>query len=151
MENNIEYNAMGSKVKEGFQCKPEKLDPNKPIMYFKSHLFLCDGERCKKACRIENYPKYVRELTKKLGIDRGKNRVKVSKVTCFGACRFGSVALIYDNPIAETSSVNSGLWLKKVQSFSEKEWCRILDHLSQDQSIKSILTEEQFINMQVFE
>jgi hypothetical protein len=69
-------NQMGSEVVEGFACKPKKLDPNKPIMHYKTHLFVCQGDRCKRAYREEDIAKYLREIIKELKLDRGEKKNK---------------------------------------------------------------------------
>lgn len=52
-EDGKRYNTMGSEIAEGYICKPVKLDPTKPIMHFKTQIFICDGERCNKANKRE--------------------------------------------------------------------------------------------------
>ncbi len=59
-------NQMGSEVVEGFACKPKKLEPNKPIMHYKTHLFVCQGDRCKRAYREGDIAKYLREIIQEL-------------------------------------------------------------------------------------
>ena len=71
MENKI-YNTMGSEVAEGFTCKPKKLDPDKPIMFFKTQIFICDGERCSKAQKDGNLAGKLRDILKELKIQQGK-------------------------------------------------------------------------------
>ncbi len=42
VKDNVRLNLRGSEVVDGFVCKPKKLDPNKPIMHYKSHILVCE-------------------------------------------------------------------------------------------------------------
>ena len=128
---------MGSEVEEGFLCKPKKLDPNKPIMHFKTHIFICEGERCKKAGKNEDLTYNLRELLKKLKLHIGKNRIKISRSGCFGACRFRGVANIYENTRANGFLENNNIWLKNIHTFDEKKWEELFINLSENQKLES--------------
>ncbi len=147
----IRYNEMGSEVQEGFQCKPVYLDRDKPVMYYKSHILVCNGERCQKANRREDNPLYVRNLTKECGLSKGKDRIKVTKVNCFGACRYGGVILIYENPIAGTSLKNNGLWVKKTHKYTPEDWKEIFNRLANDKSVLEYTGEDAIIPMEVYD
>ena len=94
---NKRYNLMGSEVVDGFACKPKKLDPNKPIMHFKTHVFVCDDERCGGAHKSEHFADDLRSTLKEINLHKGANRIKISRTNCFGACRFRGVANICEN------------------------------------------------------
>jgi hypothetical protein len=143
-------NEMGQEVVEGFRCKPKDFDPNRPIMHYKSHIFICDGERCKRAFK-DDRANTLRELIKELKLNKGAKRIKVSRGGCFGACRFRGVVNIYENSRANGFIENDNLWLKQTHLFDEKRWREILLALSEDIPLKSILDKEQFIPMKIYE
>ncbi len=112
-------NIMGSEVVDGFACKPKRLDPNKPIMHYKTHIFVCQGDRCKITYKLDDIAKYLREIMKELKLDRGDKRIKVSRSGCFGACRFRAVINIYDNRRADGFLPNDHLWIKRTINLIE--------------------------------
>jgi len=129
-------NIMGSEVVEGFVCKPKKLDPNKPMMHFKTHLFICNDERCAKACKQEDLATYLRNLLKTLELHRGENRIKISRTGgCFGACRFRAVANIYENTQANGYLPNNNIWLKNTHLFTKDRWIELFKILSENKKI----------------
>ena len=133
MENReIKINIMGSEVVDGYICKPKKLVPNKPIMHFKTHLFLCEGERCKKASKNENLTTHLREILKELNLHIGSNRIKISRSGCYGACRFRGVMNIYENTRANGYIENNNIWLKSVHRYDEKKWRELFIALSEN-------------------
>ena len=126
---------MGSEVEDGFVCKPKKLDPNKPMMHFKTHIFICEGDRCKKASKNKDLTYNLRELLKKLKLHIGKNRIKISRSGCFGACRFRGVANIYENTGANGFLENNNIWLKNIHTFDEKKWEELFINLSENKKL----------------
>jgi len=130
-------NNMGSEVAEGFTCKPKKLDPNKPIMHFKTQIFVCDGERCKKASKHEDLSAYLRDLIKQKGLHVGANRVKVSRTNCFGACRFRQVGTVFENTRANGYEPNNNIWLKNIHKYDETKWLELLKTLSNNKNLDS--------------
>ncbi|WP_041671850.1 (2Fe-2S) ferredoxin domain-containing protein [Sulfurospirillum barnesii] len=129
---NKRINTMGSEVVEGFTCKPTKLDPNKPIMFFKSHLFICNAQRCQTASAGENLVETLRQLLQELGLHQGENRIKISKTECFGACRFRHVAVLYQNSFHTHNPCNNTLWLKNIHRYSLEQWKALFLALSSD-------------------
>ena len=145
-------NTMGSEVQEGFECKPVVRDNSKPIMFYRSHIFACSGERCKKAHRTDEFPKRLRKMIKEVGLNTGPNRIKVSDVNCFGACRYGAVANFYVNTKSATNGIiNNALWIKKIHRFTEDKWKAIFSYLAKGESIDSAIEGKDHIEMQVFE
>ncbi len=122
-------NLMGSEVVEGFACKPKNLDPNKPIMFYKAIVYICCDERCSKAGKVDK-AKELRELVKELNLAKGKNRIKISRTLCQGACRFRQVAQI------NSDSPNQKIWLKHTHRFSKEQWREIFLDLVNDKEIK---------------
>lgn len=133
---------MGSEVVKGFACKPKKLDVNKPIMHFKTQIFLCDDERCGKAHKNQEIAKELRELLKQMNLAKGANRIKISRTGCFGACRFRSVANIYENTQVNGHTNNNNLWLKNVHQFDKKRWESLFLALSKNQNIHDLDFEQ---------
>ena len=113
----VKVNLMGSEVVDGFVCKPKVLDPEKPIMHFKTQIFLCHDERCKKAHKSDLLSDDLREILKEVNLARGPNRIKISRTGCFGACRFRSVANLYENTRVNGHPKNNNLWLRNIHKY----------------------------------
>jgi hypothetical protein len=145
----VRINEMGSEVVEGFTCKPKDYDANRPIMHYKTLLLLCDDERCGKAGKIDKAT-HLRELLKEMGLNKGKNRIKVSRTGCYGACRFRQVCQITENTQANGNAKNNALWLKHTQKFSDEQWRELFRMLSQDKVLLEELSNEFFIPMKVY-
>jgi len=115
-------NSMGSEVAEGFKCKPEIFDKNKPVMFSAVQIFVCDGKRCKEG-QTENLAEKVRNIVRELGFDKGTNRVKITRTHCNGACRFKNFAYAYKNVQTENFNPDTAYsaW-KKVHEWTEEQW-----------------------------
>ena len=149
-EGEVKYNEMGNEVVEGYACKPKNFDPNRPIMHYKTLIFLCDDERCAKAQKIDKAV-HLRELLKDMGLNKGKNRIKISRTGCFGACRFRGVAHITENTQANGNAYNNSLWLRHTHTYDDAKWKQIFELLVQDKPLKEHLDEKEFIPMKVYE
>ena len=134
-------NLMGSEVVEGFTCKPKKLDPNKPIMHYRFILYICSDERCAKAGSKDKAVE-LREIVKEMGLDRGENRIKISRSLCQGACRFRQVAQINEN---SPTPINNSLWLKHTHKFTKEEWKKIFLDLIDGKKI-----DKNIIKMKIY-
>lgn len=132
---NKQFNIMGSEVVDGFACKPKKLDPDKPIMHFKTQIFVCHDERCQKAHKTDDLAANLREILKRMNLAKGANRIKISRTGCFGACRFRSVANIYENTRSNGHANNNNIWIKNVHQFDEKRWEDLFIQLSSNKNI----------------
>jgi len=142
-------NEMGQEVVEGYECKPKDYDPNRPIMHYKSMIFICNGERCAKASKIDKAT-HLRELLKEMGLNKGKNRIKITRTGCYGACRFRQVAHITQNTQANGNPKNNSLWLKHTHNFSDNKWREIFKILSEDRVLLEELDSDDFIPMRVY-
>ena len=149
-EGEVRLNEMGSEVVEGYTCKPKDYDPNRPIMHYKTLLLLCDDERCAKAGKIDKASE-LREILKDMGLNKGKNRIKVSRTGCYGACRFRQVCQVTENTQANGNLNNNAIWLRHTHNFKEEDWRRIFTLLSTDQDLKNKLEDKHFIPMKVYE
>ena len=129
IKDNKRFNIMGSEVVDGFACKPKKLDPNKPIMHYKSHLFICEGERCKSACKDDSIADTLRGYVKDIGHIKSASRIKVSRSNCYGACRFRQVAVIFENTKSNGFLPNNNVFLKNVHKYDEKRWKELFNTL----------------------
>jgi len=139
---NKRFNTMGSEVAEGFTCKPKKLDPNKPIMFFKTQIFICDGERCSKANKVDDLAGKLRELLKELELHKGKSRIKISRTNCFGACRFRQVGVVFENTKANGNFENNNIWLKNIHKYDEDRWRELFLDLSSNNSLEKLDYEQ---------
>jgi cobalt-precorrin 5A hydrolase len=143
-------NDMGNEVVEGFACKPKNFDPSRPIMHYKSMIFICDDERCQKAHKTSKAQE-LRELLKELGLNKGKDRIKVTRVLCFGACRFRGVAHITQNTQSNGELRNNSLWLRKTHLYSAQKWLEIFKSLQNSIPLEDVLDKDDFIPMKVYE
>jgi len=140
-------NIMGSEVADGYECKPKVLDPNRPIMHYKTLIYVCSDERCSKASgeHIDS-AKELREIAKELQLDRGESRIKISRSMCQGACRYRQVMQINENTDANGYLPNNGVWLKGTHRYTKEKYKRLLLKLSSNES----LDEFDQIDMKVF-
>ncbi|RXK02649.1 hypothetical protein CRV02_04225 [Arcobacter sp. CECT 8989] len=129
------FNTMGSEVAEGFTCKPKQFDASKPIMHFKTQLFLCDDERCSKAHKGKDVAATLRKVIKELALSKGEERIKVVRTGCFGACRFRSVANIYENTQRNGYLENNAIWLKNVHQYDKEKWVKLFKALSNNEKL----------------
>ena len=143
-------NEMGQEVVEGFACKPKDFDPERPIMHYKTLLLLCDDERCGKAGKTDKATQ-LREILKEMGLNKGKNRIKISRTGCYGACRFRQVCQVTENTKVNGNPENNALWLRHTHTFDEAQWREIFTLLSTDESLEKILDKKHFIPMKVYE
>lgn len=146
----VRLNEMGSEVVEGYTCKPKDYDPNRAIMHYKTLLLLCDDERCGKAGK-DNRAAHLREIIKDMGLNKGENRIKISRTGCYGACRFRQVCQVTENTQANGNEKNNAIWLKHTHQFSDDQWKDIFKKLSENTVLTEELDSEVFIPMKVYE
>ncbi len=146
----VRINEMGQEVVEGFTCKPKDYDPERPIMHYKTLLLLCDDERCGKAGKTDKASE-LRAILKDMGLNKGKNRIKVSRTGCYGACRFRQVCQITENTQANGNPKNNALWLRHTHNFTEKDWRDLFTLLAEDKILLEELDSKHFIPMRVYE
>jgi cobalt-precorrin 5A hydrolase len=127
-------NLMGSEVVNGYGCKPITLDKNKPIMHYKTIIYLCDDKRCRKAGGMDK-AKELREVLKQMGLGKTKNRIKISRNMCQGACRFRQVMQINENTKANGYEPNNSIWLKHTHKFDKTRIKELFIALSTNQSL----------------
>ena len=137
MENKL-FNMMGSEVVSGFTCKPVKLVPNKPIMHFKTHIFICTDERCGGAHKNDNIASDLRDILKEIGLANGETRIKISRTGCFGACRFRSTANIFENTKMNGYEPNNNVWLRNIHKYSKEKWIELFKALSENKNIDDL-------------
>ena len=145
----VKTNIMGSQIVKGFECKPKKLDPNKPIMHYKTLLYICEDERCKNASKNIDKAKELREIVKELDLEKGQNRIKISRSLCQGACRYKQVVQINENTNANGYAPNNGIWLKHTHKYSKQKWKELFIALKEN---KNIQTNSKFdtIDMRIY-
>ena len=131
-------NIMGSEVEEGFRCKPKFKDPNRPIMHYKTQLFICDGGRCHKVAK-EDFADGLREIVKELGLEKGEHRIKITRTLCFGACRFKQVAQFVENSQKNGYETNSNIWFKNAHKITKEKWKEIFLSIANNKSIKDLV------------
>jgi len=122
----------------------------RPIMHYKTLLLLCDDERCGKAGKIDK-ASHLREILKEMGLNKGKNRIKISRTGCYGACRFRQVCQITENTQANGNPKNNAIWLRHTHNFTDKQWKELFVMLSEDKILLEELDAKYFIPMKVYE
>jgi (2Fe-2S) ferredoxin len=137
MENRL-FNMMGSEVVTGFSCKPVKLVPDKPIMHFKTHIFICGDGRCGGAHKNDNVAADLRDILKEIELAKGETRIKISRTGCFGACRFRSVANIYENTKTNGYEANNNIWLRNIHKYTKEKWIELFTALSENKNIDDL-------------
>ena len=137
MENKL-FNMMGSEVVSGFTCKPVKLVPDKPIMHFKTHIFICTDERCGGAHKNENIATDLRDILKEIGLANAETRIKISRTGCFGACRFRSTANIFENTRMNGYEPNNNIWLRNIHKYSKEKWIELFKTLAENKNIDDL-------------
>ncbi|RLA77134.1 MAG: hypothetical protein DRG78_17875 [Epsilonproteobacteria bacterium] len=142
-------NDMGNEVVDGFECKPVDFDATRPIMHYQSLLLVCDDERCRKAHKKDKSIE-LREILKDMGLNKGENRVKVTRTSCNGACRFRAVTQVTTNTQANGNLKNNALWLKQTHNFSDDEWRNIFKTLANNELLAESLDKDNFIPMKVY-
>jgi cobalt-precorrin 5A hydrolase len=150
MENNQtkqKINMMGSLFQEGYECKPLVLDKDKPIMHYKTIIYVCDGLRCKKASKCEDKAKELRDILKEINLANGKNRIKISRSNCQGACRFRQVMQINENTNANGYPPNNGIWLRNTHNFTKEKYIDLFKTLASNKNLDKF----DKINMKVYE
>lgn len=145
----IKLNDMGNEVVEGFACKPVDFDASRPIMHYQSLLLVCDDERCHKAQKGDKSIE-LRDMLKDMGLNKGANRIKVTRTSCNGACRFRAVTQVTTNTQANGVAKNNGLWLKNTHRYTKDEWKNIFELLSTSKILADNLDEDAFIPMKVY-
>ena len=137
MENKL-FNMMGSEVVSGFSCKPIKLVPEKPIMHFKTHIFICTDERCGGAHKNENIAADLRDILKEIGLANTETRIKISRTGCFGACRFRSTVNIFENTRMNGYEPNNNIWLRNIHRYSKEKWIELFKALAENKNIDDL-------------
>jgi len=142
-------NEMGQEVVEGYACKPKDFDPDRPIMHFKYQIFICDDERCAKAAKSDKAA-WLREILKDMGLNQGKDRIKISRTGCFGACRFRQVAECVANTQANGKAKNNALWFRHTHRWDEQQWRTLFAALRDDKALSSCIDASAYIPMKVY-
>jgi len=142
-------NDMGNEVVDGFECKPKDYDATRPIMHYQSLLLVCDDERCRKAQKSDKSI-HLRDILKEMGLNKGENRIKITRTSCNGACRFRAVAQVTTNTQSNGNLKNNALWLKETHKFSDNEWRDIFKTLANNEPLVESLDEDNFIPMKVY-
>jgi len=139
----VKINAYGNEVVEGFQCKPKHVDLDRPMLFHRHHILLCEGKRCANA-GSRNLAHDLRMILKDMGLAKGSNRIKISRTLCVGACRNRATLVIYERNQGETPSINNAQWLRNIDDFSEREWRQLFKALADNRSISQVIEDKYF-------
>ena len=139
----VKVNAYGNEVVEGYLCKPKHPDLDRPMLYHRHHILVCEGGRCAKT-GSKNLGHDLRGLLKEMGLASGSKRIKVSRTMCAGACRNRSTMVIYQRDTSEAAAANNALWLRNIEKLSETQWRELFLALAEDQPITQVLDSDYF-------
>ncbi len=123
------------------------VDLNRPMLYHRHHLLLCDGKRCQQE-GSEQLAHQLRSLLKQMGLNKGKQRIKISRSQCAGSCRNKIAMVIYERLTTDETPVNNGLWLKSIDLFTEDQWRELFQALADHQPVKTLIAEQHHIDIQ---
>ena len=147
--NEIKVNAYGNEVVEGYQCKPKHVDLDRPMLFYKHHILICEGKRCAKA-GSKNLAHDLRSILKAMGLSTGEQRIKISRTMCAGACRNRSTMVVYQRTDKSLSfenqepSENNALWLRGIEAFSEQEWKALFNALANNRPLSEVIDNKYF-------
>jgi cobalt-precorrin 5A hydrolase len=140
-------NAHGNEVVAGYQCKPAHVDLNRPMLFYRQHIMLCEGARCAKLSS-KNLAHDLRSILKDMGLSNGDRRIKISRSQCMGACRNKATLVIYQREPTPTSMHNNGVWMRNIETLSEQDWRSIFTALTEDNSLHSVLDKQYFASVE---
>ncbi len=139
----VKINAHGSEVVKGYQCKPKHIDLNRPMLYHRHHLLLCEGARCSKE-GSKNLTHDLRAMLKEMNLASGDNRIKISRTLCAGACRNRATLVIYERLAIHETPVNNGCWLRNIENLTMTQWRELFTALAGRVSLNSVLDPKFF-------
>ncbi|CAM2864056.1 cobalamin biosynthesis protein [Vibrio rarus] len=137
----IKVNAYGNEVVAGYQCKPKHVDLDRPMLFYKHHILICEGKRCVKQ-GSKNLAHDLRAMLKQQGLASGPKRIKISRTMCVGACRNRSTLVIYEKNAHAERSVNNAIWLRGVEAFSEQQWQALFHALANNQPVIDVVDSQ---------
>ena len=82
-----------------------------------------------------------------MDLEKGVNRIKISRSLCQGACRFRQVIQINENTKANGYELNNAIWLKHTHKYSKKDYENLFIALSLNKS----LDDFEQIDMKVYD
>ncbi len=136
-------NAHGNEVVKGYQCKPKHVDLNRPMLYHRHHVLVCEGGRCAKE-GSRNLAHHLRTYLKVLGLSEGENRIKISRTHCAGTCRNRAALVIYERLASHETPINNGLWLRNIDALTEENWQQLFLALKTRTPLQQVLAEGFF-------
>lgn len=139
----VKTNAHGSEVVEGFQCKPKHVDLDRPMLFHRHHILLCEGKRCAKT-GTKNLAHDLRNMLKEMGLASGNKRIKISRTMCAGACRNRSTLVVYERVQNDRASKNNAQWLRNVEDLSEHQWRELFQALSENRPLTDVIDKHYF-------
>ena len=77
-------------------------------------------------------------ILKEINLANGETRIKISRTGCFGACRFRSVANIYENTKTNGFEANNNIWLRNIHKYTKEKWIELFTALAQNKSIDDL-------------
>ncbi|EGU50203.1 cobalamin biosynthesis protein [Vibrio nigripulchritudo ATCC 27043] len=143
LDKDVKINLHGNEVVDGFQCKPKHVDLNRPMLYHRHHILLCEGGRCAKE-GSKNLAHDLRQVLKSIGFASGEQRIKISRTHCAGTCRNRAAMVIYERLQPNETPINNGLWVKGIDQFTEQTWKELFTHLVERKPLKQWL-DPQYI------
>ncbi len=131
-------NPSQSKKGKELQSKPNKTDKKEQIPFTLAQIFICEGKKCKGKSG-EDTAKKLKKIVKKMDLDKGENRIKVTKTLCDGSCSLGQFSYSYKNSKSEKfSKENAFTAWKNVHKWTESQWTELLLFLAKNKPYSTI-------------
>ena len=115
-------------------------------MHYKNIVYICVDKRCSQKGSSKKADQ-LRELLKDMKLDIGKDRIKVSKSFCYGACRYKQVANIFSNTQLNGEQKHNNIWLKATQKYDTSKWTDLFLALKNNKDLNNF----DQINMKVYD
>ena len=122
---------------------------DQPLAEYRSHLVFCSIEPCIPENESKAFAHRLRGLARDLGMNSGERRMKITRSLCCGACRKGSVSVVYENLQPGETPVNNGSWIAHGDELSDHQWQEVFKAIDERRPLTDILDARHFVPKQV--
>ena len=122
---------------------------NLPLASYRSHLVFCGIEPCVPETESKAFATRLRKLSRQLGLNAGERRLKITRSHCCGACRSGSVSVIYEALQPGETAINNGRWIAHGDELTDDQWLTVFQAIDERQPLDTVLDSRFFVQQQV--
>ncbi|CAM3594994.1 hypothetical protein [Parendozoicomonas haliclonae] len=122
---------------------------DQPLAEYRSHMVFCGIEPCIPEEDSRAFAHRLRKLARSIGLDSGDRRMKITRSNCCGACRSGSVSVIYENLQPGEMAVNNGSWIAHGDELTDNQWLDIFKAVDERRPLTELLDSRHFVVKQV--